>query len=249
MDFSVNANGTLVLLENTRQICPAAVFIFCSTNKVYGDTPNSLPLIEQEFRWEIDASHTYAPGIDETMSIDQCKHSLFGASKVAADVLVQEYGRYFDMKTAVFRGGCLTGPSHSGTQLHGFLSYLMKCTMTGSPYQVYGYQGKQVRDNIHSYDLVNAFYHFYQAPRIAEVYNIGGSRFSNCSMLEAIQHCEAITDKTLDWTYVESNRIGDHIWWISDVRKFQDHYSSWKLTYTVQDILKEIFDQNVVRWV
>ena len=248
MDFSVNANGTLVLLENTRQICPEAVFIFCSTNKVYGETPNYLPLVEQEFRWEIDSNHTYYRGIDESMSIDQSKHSLFGASKVAADVLVQEYGRYFNMKTASFRGGCLTGPSHSGTKLHGFLSYLMKCTMTGDKYQVFGYKGKQVRDNIHSFDLVNAFYHFYQAPRVAEVYNIGGSRFSNCSMLEAIQYCEAITEKKLNWSYVETNRIGDHIWWISDIKKFSNHYPHWDLTYGVSDILKEIYDQSVSRW-
>lgn len=248
MDFTVNANGTLVLLENTRHFCPEAVFIFCSTNKVYGDTPNALPLIEQELRWEIADSHSYFPGIDETMSIDQCKHSLFGASKVAADVLVQEYGRYFDIKTASFRGGCLTGPSHSGTKLHGFLSYLMKCTMTGSHYEIYGYKGKQVRDNIHSYDLVNAFYHFYQAPRVAQVYNIGGSRHSNCSMLEAIKHCEDIAGKKLNWTYSESNRIGDHIWWISDVSKFKRHYPEWNLTYTVPDILQEIFVENKERW-
>jgi len=247
-DFTVNANGTLVLLENTRKNCPDAVFIFCSTNKVYGDTPNLLPLVEQELRWEIEETHPYHQGIDETMSIDQCKHSLFGASKVAADVLVQEYGRYFGMKTASFRGGCLTGPSHSGTELHGFLSYLMKCTMTGNPYKIYGYQGKQVRDNIHSYDLVNAFYHFYQAPRVAEVYNIGGSRFSNCSMLEAIQHCEAIVEKKLNWNYVDDNRIGDHIWWISNIHKFKKHYPEWDLTYGIIDILKEIFSQNINRW-
>jgi len=247
-DFTVNANGTLVLLENTRQHCPEAVFIFCSTNKVYGDTPNSLPLVEQEFRWEIDNNHPYQKGINEMMSIDQTKHSLFGASKVAADILVQEYGQYFNMKTASFRGGCLTGPSHSGTKLHGFLSYLMKCTMAGQPYQVFGYQGKQVRDNIHSYDLVNAFYHFYQAPRVAEVYNIGGSRFSNCSMLEAIKECEAIAEKKLDWSYQETNRIGDHIWWISDVQKFKNHYPNWELSYTVTNILKEIFTENISRW-
>jgi len=247
-DFTVNANGTLVLLENTRQICPDAVFIFCSTNKVYGDTPNFLPLVEQELRWEILESHPYVKGIDERMSIDQCKHSLFGASKVAADVLVQEYGRYFGIKSAAFRGGCLTGPSHSGTELHGFLSYLMKCTITGKHYQVYGYKGKQVRDNIHSYDLVNAFYHFYKAPRVAEVYNIGGSRFSNCSMLEAIQECEAIADKKLNWSYADSNRIGDHIWWISDIQKFENHYPEWNLTYGITDILKQIFTQNVNRW-
>ena len=248
IDFSVNANGTLVLLENTRQICPNAVFIFCSTNKVYGDTPNRLPLIEEGQRWEIDSTHAYYKGIDESMSIDQTKHSLFGASKVAADVLVQEYGRYFEMKTASFRGGCLTGPSHSGTQLHGFLSYLMKCTMSGDRYTVFGYNGKQVRDNIHSYDLVNAFYHFYQNPRIAEVYNIGGSRFSNCSMLEGIQICESITNKKLDWSYSETNRIGDHIWWISDIQKFKDHYPDWDLTYSITDILKEIYTANTTRW-
>lgn len=248
-DFTVNANGTLVLLENTRQICPNAIFIFCSTNKVYGDNPNFLPLVEQKLRWEIEETHPFSKGIDETMSIDRCKHSLFGASKVAADILVQEYGRYFDMKTATFRGGCLTGPSHSGTQLHGFLSYLMKCTMTGTHYTIYGYKGKQVRDNIHSYDLVNAFYQFYKSPHVGEVYNIGGGRFSNCSMLEAIQVCEAIAGKKLNWTYEESNRIGDHIWWISNIGKFKKHYPEWNLTYGIQDILEEIFEQNISRWI
>ena len=248
-DFTVNANGTLVLLENTRLRSPNAVFIFCSTNKVYGDNPNHLPLIEQEYRWEIEETHQYSQGIDENMSIDHCKHSLFGASKVAADVLVQEYGRYFGMKTAVFRGGCLTGPDHSGTQLHGFLSYLMKCSMTGNHYQVFGYMGKQVRDNIHSYDLVNAFYHFFKTPRAAEVYNMGGSRFSNCSVLEAIHYCEIITGKKLNRSYIETNRIGDHIWWISDVGKFKRHYPDWDLSYSVIDILKEIFQNNAGRWV
>ncbi|BAI87902.1 NAD-dependent epimerase/dehydratase family protein [Arthrospira platensis NCB002] len=248
-DFTINANGTLVLLEATRHHCPDAVFIHCSTNKVYGDSPNILPLVEQELRWEIEPDHIYANGIDETMTIDQSKHSLFGVSKAASDLLVQEYGRYFAMKTAAFRGGCLTGPTHSGTQLHGFLSYLMKCTMMGTPYQVFGYKGKQVRDNIHSYDLINAFYHFYLSPRMGEVYNMGGSRHSNCSMLEAIQHCESIVDKKLNWTYSKSNRIGDHIWWISDVSKFQKHYPDWDLTYTVTDILKEMFVKNTERWV
>jgi len=247
-DFTINANGTLVLLENTRQICPEATFIFCSTNKVYGDNPNYLPLFEQELRWEIEETHPYWKGIDETMSIDNCKHSLFGASKVAADILVQEYGCYFGMRTATFRGGCLTGPNHSGTELHGFLSYLMKCTLSGTRYTIYGYKGKQVRDNIHSYDLVNAFYQFYQAPRIGEVYNIGGGRFSNCSILEAIQVCERIADRKLNWSYVESNRIGDHIWWISDLRKFKTHYPEWNLTYGIEEILKEIFLQNSSRW-
>ncbi len=248
-DFTINANGTLVLLENTRQICPEATFIFCSTNKVYGDNPNYLPLFEQELRWEIEETHPYWKGIDETMSIDNCKHSLFGASKVAADILVQEYGCYFGMRTATFRGGCLTGPNHSGTELHGFLSYLMKCTLSGTRYTIYGYKGKQVRDNIHSYDLVNAFYQFYQAPRIGEVYNIGGGRFSNCSILEAIQVCERIADRKLNWSYVESNRIGDHIWWISDLRKFKTHYPEWNLTYGIEEILKEIFFQNSSRWI
>lgn len=247
-DFSVNANGTLVLLENTRLKSPDAVFIFCSTNKVYGDNPNQLPLVEQEYRWDIEDGHRYCQGIDESMSIDYCRHSLFGVSKVAADVLVQEYGQYFGMKTAVFRGGCLTGPGHSGTLLHGFLSYVMKCTMTGKSYQVFGYKGKQVRDNIHSFDMVNAFYHFFQSPRVAEVYNMGGSRFSNCSMLEAIRHCEIITGKKLDWSYVETNRIGDHIWWISDIKKFKRHYPAWDLSYGITQILEEIFHQNVIRW-
>lgn len=239
-DFSVNATGTLNLLEAARQHCPEAVFIFTSTNKVYGDTPNRLPLRELERRWEIDLSHPYHEGIDETMSIDQTKHSLFGASKVAADILVQEYGRYFGMKTAIFRGGCLTGPAHAGTELHGFLAYLMKCTATGRSYRVFGYQGKQVRDNIHSHDLVEAFWQFFQTPRSGEVYNMGGSRHANCSMLEAIALCEEISGKKLDWTYVEDNRIGDHIWYVSDVRKFQKHYPNWKYRYGLKEILNEI---------
>jgi CDP-paratose 2-epimerase len=240
-DFGVNATGTLNMLEATRIHAPEAVFIFTSTNKVYGDTPNRLPLNELETRWEIDASHPFFQhGIDESMSIDQTKHSLFGASKVAADVLVQEYGRYFGMKTACFRGGCLTGPAHAGAELHGFLSYLMKCTVSGKPYRVFGYKGKQVRDNIHSHDLVEAFWHFFQAPRVAEVYNIGGSRHSNCSMLEAITICEELSGMKLDWSYVEDNRIGDHIWWISDVRKFQSHYPDWRYRYDLRGILKEI---------
>lgn len=240
-DFTVNANGTLVLLEATRQYCPNAVFIFTSTNKVYGDTPNFLPLEELETRWEIHPEHPYWIGIDESMSIDASKHSLFGASKVAADVLVQEYGRYFDMKTASFRGGCLTGPAHSGAKLHGFLAYLMKCTIISEPYTIFGYKGKQVRDNIHSHDLVNAFYHFYQNPRSGEVYNMGGSRYSNCSMLEAIAVCEELAGKKLQYTYAEDNRAGDHIWYISDVRKFQAHYPDWQYQYDLQTILKDIY--------
>ena len=239
-DFAVNATGTLHLLEATRKHCPEAVFIFTSTNKVYGDTPNRLPLRELEQRWEIDAAHPFHIGIDETMSIDQTKHSLFGASKVAADMLVQEYGRYCGMKTMSMRGGCLTGPAHAGAELHGFLAYLMKCVVEAKPYRVFGYKGKQVRDNIHSHDLVEAFWQFFQAPRVAEVYNLGGSRHSNCSMLEAIALCEEISGRKLDWTYVEDNRIGDHIWWISDVRKFQAHYPGWKYRYGLREIPEEI---------
>ncbi len=247
-DFGVNAVGTLNLLEALRRHAPDAVFIFTSTNKVYGDAPNRLPLVERETRWEIDPAHTYADGIREDMSIDQTLHSLFGASKVAADVLVQEYGRYFGLKTGVFRGGCLTGPNHSGTQLHGFLSYLVKCAATGRPYTVFGYRGKQVRDNIHSADLIRAFDRFFRAPRPGEVYNIGGGRFSNCSMREAISVCEELTGRPLNWTYSESNRTGDHIWYVSDVSKFAAHYPGWELTYNVPRICKEILEANADRW-
>ncbi|MBL9079569.1 MAG: NAD-dependent epimerase/dehydratase family protein [Planctomycetes bacterium] len=239
-DFTINANGTLNLLELTRQHCPDAVFVFTSTNKVYGDTPNRLPLVEEATRWEL-RQHAFAEhGIDETMSIDGTMHSLFGASKVAADVLVQEYGRYFGMKTACFRGGCLTGPGHSGTQLHGFLAYLVKCAITGAPYTVFGYGGKQVRDNIHSHDLVAAFWHFFQKPRSGEVYNIGGGRHSNCSMREAIAMCEELTGRPMQWSYNATNRAGDHIWWISDIRKFQAHYPGYRLEYDIRRILAEI---------
>jgi CDP-paratose 2-epimerase len=247
-DFTINANGTLVMLENTRKFTPNAVFIFTSTNKVYGDTPNLLPFVELEMRWEIEASHPYYNGIDESMSIDQTMHSLFGASKAAADVLVQEYGRYFGMKTACFRGGCLTGPSHSGTQLHGFLSYLMKCAVTGHSYTIFGYKGKQVRDNIHSFDFVNAIFHYFKSPRIGEVYNIGGSRYSNCSLQEAIIMCEEIVGKRMKIAYADEHRSGDHIWWISDISKFKTHYPEWHLTYDVQDILVDIFQENKSHW-
>ncbi len=247
-DFTINANGTLNLLEATRNYCPAAVFIFTSTNKVYGDRPNQLPLHETPTRWEIESSHTYYEGIREDMSLDQCMHSLFGASKVAADVLVQEYGRYFGLYTACFRGGCLTGPNQCGTQLHGFLAYLVKCTVTGSPYTIFGYQGKQVRDNIHSHDLIQAFDHFFQKPRVAEVYNIGGGRFSHCSMREAIEICQRISGRELDVTYSPENRRGDHIWYISDNSKFQRHYPGWQLTRNVDDICREIYQANVERW-
>jgi CDP-paratose 2-epimerase len=248
-DFAINANGTLNMLEATRQFCPDAVFIFTSTNKVYGDSPNSLPLVERETRWELEEPHPFAArGINETMSLDQSMHSLFGASKVAADVMTQEYGRYFGMRTACFRAGCLTGPNHSGAQLHGFLAYLMFCAMTGKQYKVFGYKGKQVRDNLHSYDLIRAFDAFFAAPRRGEVYNIGGSRFSNCSMLEAITLCEQISRRKLPWQYVEENRAGDHIWWISDISRFQSHYPSFHLLYDVPAILREMQERNAGRW-
>ena len=247
-DFSVNAIGTLNLLEAVRTHAPEATFIFTSTNKVYGDAPNRLPLVELQTRWEIEPSHPFAEGIGEELSIDQSMHSLFGASKVAADVLVQEYGRYFGMKTACFRGGCLTGPSHSGTQLHGFLAYLMKCVVTGRPYTVFGYGGKQVRDNIHSRDLIRAFDAFFRNPRSGAVYNIGGGRESNCSMIEAIGLCEQVAGREAQWTYADENRAGDHKWWISGLQRFKADYPEWRLEYDVAEILQEIYDQNVERW-
>ncbi|MDE8347671.1 MAG: NAD-dependent epimerase/dehydratase family protein, partial [Acidocella sp.] len=247
-DFGVNAVGTLTMLEATRKHAPQAVFLFTSTNKVYGDTPNRLPLEELETRWEIDPRHPYAGGIPEEMSIDHTMHSVFGASKVAADVMVQEYGRYFGLSTACFRGGCLTGPAHAGTQLHGFLAYLMKCCATETPYTVFGYGGKQVRDNIHSHDLIQAFDAFFNKPRQGEVYNIGGGRFSNCSMLEAIAICERLTNLPLRWTYSEGNRMGDHIWWIGDLSRFQSHYPEWKLEYNIEAILRESYEFNIERW-
>ncbi len=247
-DFTVNANGTSILLEATRRYAPEAVFIYMSTNKVYGDRPNTLPLVEQETRWEIDPCHAYANGIPETMPVDATLHSLFGASKLAADVLVQEYGRYFGMKTVCFRGGCLTGPNHSGTQLHGFLAYLMKCAMTGAPYTVFGYKKKQVRDNIHSADLIHAFHQFFLDPRCGMAYNMGGGRFSNCSMLEAIALCKEITGNVLNHTYVEQGRRGDHIWWISDISRFKADYPDWSVQFGVKEILQQIYELNMERW-
>ena len=244
-DFSVNAQGTLVLLESFRRFCPDAVFIFTSTNKVYGDRPNSLPLLELDTRYELPSEHRFYQGIDETMEIDQSLHSLFGVSKASADLLVQEYGRYFGLKTVCFRGGCLTGPAHSGTRLHGFLSYLVRCCITGRKYTIYGYKGKQVRDNIHSYDLVNAFYQFYQNPRIGEVYNMGGSRYSNVSMMEAIEIVQSITGKKLSCEYTDKSRIGDHKWWISNVAKFKTHYPQWGFTYDVPKIVEEIYSEQL----
>lgn len=247
-DFDINATGTLNMLEATRRHAPEAVFIFTSTNKVYGDTPNSLPLVEQDTRWELESPHPYAEGVKEDMSIDHTLHSLFGASKVAADIMVQEYGRYFDIKTSCFRGGTLTGPRHSATQLHGFLGYVMRCAMTGTPYTVFGYKGKQVRDAIHSNDLVRAFYEVYKAPRVAEVYNIGGGRYSHCSVLEAIYMSQEISGREMAWSYSETNRIGDHIWWVGSNARFQGHYPDWKMEYDVERILNDIYEANVERW-
>lgn len=239
-DFTVNALGTLIMLEATRKHAPEATFIFTSTNKVYGDRPNFLPLIEQETRWEIDPTHEYANGIDESMSIDQTLHSVFGASKVAADIMVQEYGRYFGLKTGVFRGGCLTGPAHSGAKLHGFLAYLIKCVASGAPYIINGYKGKQVRDNIHAHDLVNMFWHFHQNPRPGEVYNAGGGREANISMLEAIARAEELLGKKANVTYADEARVGDHIWYISNLAKFRSHYPEWKITYDMKATLREL---------
>ncbi len=247
-DFTVNANGTLNLLEAARTFSPDAPFIHCSTNKVYGDTPNRLPLTELETRFELPPGHRYSNGIDSSMSIDLSTHSLFGASKAAADLLVQEYGRYFDMPTVCFRGGCLTGPQHAGAQLHGFLAYLMKCVATGTPYTVFGYDGKQVRDNIHSADLVAAFEAFRGAPRAAAVYNIGGGRFSNCSMLEAIEVCERIAGRELQWELGPEPRVGDHRWWISDLEPFEADYPDWSLRYGIEEIITEIYERNAERW-
>jgi CDP-paratose 2-epimerase len=247
-DFDINASGTLNVLEATRRHAPEASFVFLSTNKVYGDRPNSLPLIELDSRYEINPTHTYVNGIREDMSIDTCLHSLFGASKVAADVLVQEYGRYFGMRTVCFRGGTLTGSQHSATELHGFLAYVMRCAISGTHYTVYGYKGKQVRDAIHSKDLVRAFHAFMKSPRPGEVYNMGGGRFSNASVLEAISLSQEIAGRELSWSYADKARTGDHIWWIGDNGKFQSHYPEWSLEYDVERILKEIFEANHDRW-
>ncbi len=239
-DFSINAQATLLLLENLRKHAKDATFIFTSTNKVYGDTPNRLPVVEKSTRFELPTSHKFYKGIDESMSIDQCTHSVFGVSKAAADLMVQEYGRYFGLHTVIFRGGCLTGPAHSAAKLHGFLAYLIKCIKEGRQYSIIGYKGKQVRDNIHSHDLISAFYEVYKKPKVGEVYNIGGSRHSNTSILEAVAKIEAIVGKKAKMTYIDTPRIGDHIWYISDVSKFQSHYPNWQYTYNGDRILEDI---------
>jgi len=247
-DFTVNALGTLNLLEAARKHTPDATFIFTSTNKVYGDTPNFLPLIETDTRLELPSDHPWFGGIDTTMAIDHCTHSLFGVSKASADLMVQEYGRYFHMPTVCFRGGCLTGPNHAGAQLHGFLAYLMRATVSEIPYTVFGYGGKQVRDNIHAHDVVTTFAAFHAAPREAAVYNLGGGRFSNCSMLEAIEMSEEISGKKLDYTVSDQARIGDHRWWISDLEAFRRDYPDWEPEYDLRATLQQIHDRNAERW-
>src|SRR5262245_2221076 len=239
-DFDVNATGTLNLLEATRRHVPQAVFVHMSTNKVYGDRPNSIRLKELPTRWDYD-DPVFAHGIREDYPIDQSKHSLFGASKVAADVMVQEYGRYFGMHTCCLRGGCLTGPNHSGVELHGFLSYLVKCNVEGRLYKVYGYKGKQVRDNIHSLDVARFIHAFYEKPRSGEVYNIGGGRKNSTSILEAFDHIAALSGKAMQWEYVDKNRDGDHICYISDLSKMQAHYPGWDITKSLEDVFSELY--------
>jgi CDP-paratose 2-epimerase len=247
-DFTVNANGTLNLLEATRANCPDATFVFMSTNKVYGDRPNDLPLENLETRYELPSDHRWFNGIDTDMSIDSCTHSLFGVSKAAADLAVQEYGRYFGMPTVCFRGGCLTGPQHAGAKLHGFLAYLMRCTVTGDDYTVYGYEGKQVRDNIHAHDVSRAIEAFHAAPSAGAVYNLGGGRGNSISMLEAIALCERVSGRELSWSMGEEPRVGDHMWWITDLDRFRADYPSWDLEIDLERIARELYEHNVERW-
>ena len=244
VDFDINAKGTLNLLELTKTYCSNAPFIFMSTNKVYGDNPNSLPLIETNTRWEIKKSHRFYNGIDETMSIDNCTHSFFGASKSYADLIVQEYGKNIGLKTACFRAGCITGPNHSGAKLHGFLSYLVKASLKKKQYTLIGYKGKQVRDNIHSHDLVNCFWEFYKKPRKGEVYNIGGGRYSNCSILEALNFIEKISKIKIKKKILSENRVGDHIWYISNLKKFKKHYPRWRQIFTTKKIINELIQKS-----
>lgn len=246
LDFEVNALGTINLLEATRIYCPEAVFVHVSTNKVYGDSPNELPLIEMETRWDYANAEDYE-GIKETCRIDRCLHSLFGASKTAGDIMAQEYGRYFGMKVGIFRGGCLTGPSHSGVELHGFLSYLVKVALSGQPYTIFGYKGKQVRDQIHSYDVIRAFEEFCKNPRPGEVYNLGGGRSNSVSVLEAIQLTEAVTGKPINWSYSDTNRVGDHICYISDLSKLISHFPDWSITISLPQIIGQMIESEISR--
>ncbi len=243
VDFEINAKGTLNLLELTKMYCPNSPFIFMSTNKVYGDNPNKLPLVEKKTRWEIKKNHKFHKGIDESMSIDGCTHSFFGASKSYADLIVQEYGKNIGLKTACFRAGCITGPNHSGAKLHGFLSYLVKVSLRQKKYTLIGYKGKQVRDNIHSFDLVNCFWEFYKKPRQGEIYNTGGGRFSNCSILEAISIVEDLSNIQIKRHIFNKNRVGDHIWYISSMRKFKRHFPNWNQKYSTKKIIRELIDE------
>ena len=242
LDFHVNATGTLNLLELTKKYCSNVPFIFMSTNKVYGDNPNFLPLIEKKTRWEISKSHKFSSGIDETMSIDNCTHSFFGASKSYADLIVQEYGKNVGLMTSCFRAGCITGPNHSGAELHGFLSYLVKACLYKKKYNLIGYKGKQVRDNIHSHDLVSCFWEYYKKPRKGEVYNTGGGRFSNCSIIEALNLVQKITGIKINKKILKQNRVGDHIWYVSSMRKFRKHYPKWKQLYSTKKIINELIN-------
>ena len=243
IDFDINAKGTLNMLEITRKHCPKVPFIFMSTNKVYGDNPNFLPLVEKKTRWELKRNHKYYSGIDESMSIDNCTHSFFGTSKSYADLIVQEYGKNSGLKTVCFRAGCITGPNHSGAKLHGFLSYLVKASLKNNSYTLIGYKGKQVRDNIHSEDLVSCFWEYYKNPRKGEVYNAGGGRFSNCSISEALNQVEKIKKIKIKRKILNQNRVGDHIWYVSNMKKFKKHYPKWKQKYSTQKIIKELVEK------
>ena len=242
IDFNVNASGTLNLLELTKKYCNGAPFIFMSTNKVYGDNPNNLKIVEKKTRWELKKNDKYFKGIDEKFSIDECTHSFFGVSKTYADLIVQEYGKNIGLKTVCFRGGCITGPNHSGAKLHGFLSYLVKLSLTKKEYSLIGYKGKQVRDNLHSYDLVNCFWEFYKKPKKGEIYNIGGGRYSNCSIVEALNYVEKITNIRIKRNIITKPRVGDHIWYISNLSKFKKHYPQWKQKYNTKRIIEELIE-------
>jgi CDP-paratose 2-epimerase len=247
-DFNINAVGTVNVLEAARRHCPDAVFVYTSTNKVYGDTPNYLPFIETDTRWIVDPRHRYNEGIDEDMTIDRSAHSPFGVSKLAGDLMVQEYGRYYGMKTVCLRCGCITGPCHRGVQLHGFLAYLMKCCATGTPYTVFGYKGKQVRDNLHVVDLVEAIWEFFMRPVPGAVYNMGGGLASNCSILEAIAICQEIVSRELTHAVCDDARKGDHTWWISDTRRFKLSHPAWGVVYDTVDILQQIYEAHQDEW-
>ena len=243
IDFEINSKGTLNLLDLTRRYCPESPFIFMSTNKVYGDNPNFLPITEKSSRWEISKKHKFRNGIDEGMSIDNCTHSFFGASKAYADLIVQEYGKNFGLKTTCFRAGCITGPNHSGAMLHGFLSYLVKISLKMKKYTLIGFKGKQVRDNIHSSDLVNCFWEYYKKPSVGQVYNAGGGRFSNCSILEALKIVEDESKIKIKRKYLKQNRVGDHIWYISNMKKFKNDYPKWRQKFSTKKILVQLIDE------